>query len=222
MRYKIVPAQLLTLAMLAGAADASLAAASDTFDTDLAALREEWAAAAYEPHGAQARAAAFETVVAHAADLRAANPERVEAVAWEGIILSDYAGEVGALSAMKYAKAARDALLRAEKMNPTALAGGVYVSLGALYSKVPGGIVGFGDDARAAEYFQKALAVDADNIDNNFFYGDFLLSEGEYAKAAAVLEHALEAPPVEGRPIFDAGRREEIRALLATARGKAD
>jgi tetratricopeptide (TPR) repeat protein len=222
MRFKRIPAQLLTFAILAGAAGASLAAASGTFDTDLAALREQWAAAAYEPQSKQARADAFEAVVAHAAELRAANPERVEAVAWEGIILSDYAGEVGTFSAMKYAKAARDALHRAEKMDPTALAGGIYVSLGALYSKVPGGMVGFGDDTLAAEYFRKALAIDADNIDNNYFYGDFLLSQGEYARAADVLEHALAAPPVEGRPIFDAGRREEIRALLATARSKAD
>lgn len=220
MNRQKITVHLLGLALLGGAA-ASFGAAPAAFEAELAALREEWAAAAYEPRDKAARAAAFDAVVAHASELRAANPTRVEAVAWEGIILSDYAGEVGAMRAMKYAKAAREALHQAEKMDPTALDGGIYVSLGALYSKVPGGLMGFGDDALAAEYFHKALAVDPDNVDNNFFYGDFLLNQGEYAQAAAVLEHALEAPPVEGRPIFAAGRREEIRTLLATAESKA-
>jgi tetratricopeptide (TPR) repeat protein len=219
MRTRELFAGLLACALLGGAQYAA-AAASAGFDTELAALREEWAAATYTPNK-HARTAAFESVLGHAAAFSAANPQRVEAVAWEGIILSDYAGKVSPLSAMKYAKAARDALHRAEKMDPAALDGGIYVTLGALYSKVPGGIIGFGDDALAAEYFAKALAVDPDNIDNNYFYGDFLLSEGQPAKAAAVLEHALEAPPVEGRPIFDAGRRAEIRTLLAAARRKA-
>ena len=113
-----------------------------------------------------------------------------------------------------------DALDRAEKLDPTALEGGIYASLGALYSKVPGGFMGFGDDEIATEYFEKALAVDADTIDNNYFYGEFLLVQGDYARARSLLEHALAAPPVAERPVFDAGRRAEIRDLLAVARRK--
>ena len=124
------------------------------------------------------------------------------------------------MSAMKYAKAARAALERAKALDAAALDGGIYASLGALYSKVPGGIIGFGDDELAAEYFEKALAVDADNIDNNFFYGEFLLDQGDYARARTVLEHALAAPPIVERPLFDSGRRAEIRDLLAVAERK--
>ena len=43
------------------------------------------------------------------------------------------------------------------------------------------------DDDLAAEYFEKALEVDADNMDSNFFYGEFLLDQKRYADAAAVL-----------------------------------
>jgi Tfp pilus assembly protein PilF len=121
---------------------------------------------------------------------------------------------------MKYAKAARAALEQAERIEATALAGGIYASLGALYSKVPGGFIGFGDDKVAAQYFEKALAVDGDNIDNNYFYGEFLLDQGDYAHARGVLERALAAPTMADRPVFDAGRRAEIRALLAVAQRK--
>jgi tetratricopeptide (TPR) repeat protein len=196
-------------------------AAGTSFDEELAAVQRDWATAKYETPDKHARSAAFAAVADRASRLSSANPQRAEAAAWEGIVLSTYAGEVSALSAMKYAKAAREALERAERIDPAALHGGVYASLGALYSKVPGGLMGFGDDERAADYFRKALAVDPDNIDNNFFYGEFLLDRGEYAQAVTVLTHALEAPTVHDRPVFDAGRRAEIRGLLATAQRKA-
>lgn len=198
---------------------ASMPAYADEFGTDLAAIQSEWATANYQTTD-RARGEAFATLMDHAAQFRARYPERAEAQAWEGIVLSTYAGEVGAMSAMKVAKAARAALERAEKLDPTALAGGIYASLGALYSKVPGGFIGFGDDALAAQYFEKALAVDPDNIDNNYFYGEYLLDQGDYARARTVLEHALTAPTVVDRPVFDAGRREEIRALLTLAQRK--
>ena len=193
---------------------------ANSFDDGLAAIQNEWAAAKYQTADKAARNDAFLAVIEHAADFSAQHPDRAEALAWEGIVLSTYAGEVGAMSAMKYAKAARAALEKAEALDATALDGGVYASLGALYSKVPGGFIGFGDDQLAAQYFAKALAIDADNIDNNFFYGEFLLDQGDYAQARAVLEHALAAPPITERPVFDAGRRAEIRDLLDAARLK--
>jgi len=203
------------------AAFAAAPAFADDFSDGLAAIQQEWAIANYQTTDESARGDAFAALVEHAAAFREQYPARAEAVAWEGIVLSTYAGEVSALNAMKYAKAARVALDRAEKIDATALGGGIYASLGALYSKVPGGFMGFGDDERAAQYFEKALAIDPDNIDNNYFFGEFLLDQGEYARAHAVLEHALAAPTVTDRPVFDAGRRQEIRALLSTAERKA-
>lgn len=203
------------------AAFAAAPAFADDFSDGLAAIQQEWAVANYQTTDGPARSDAFAALVEHATTFSERYATRAEAVAWEGIVLSTYAGEVSALSAMKYAKAARVALDRAEKIDATALGGGIYASLGALYSKVPGGLMGFGDDERAAQYFEKALAIDPDNIDNNYFFGEFLLDQGEYARARTVLEHALAAPTVADRPVFDAGRRQEIRALLSTAERKA-
>jgi tetratricopeptide (TPR) repeat protein len=206
---------LAAIALLAGAP-----AFADDFGDGLTAVQNEWAVAKYQTTEKAARSDAFVALLKHADEFSAQYPDRAEALAWQGIILSTYAGEVGAMSAMKYAKAARTALERAEVLDGPALAGGVYASLGALYSKVPGGFIGFGDDELAAEYFQKALAVDRDNIDNNYFYGEFLLDQGDYAGARAALEHALAAPPVTDRPLFDSGRRAEIRSLLAVVSAK--
>jgi tetratricopeptide (TPR) repeat protein len=210
------------LTLIAAAVGAILTApvSADEFGDGLAAIQQEWAIANYETKDEKARDEAFAAVVEHAAAFREQHPQHAEALAWEGIVLSTYAGEVSAMSAMKYAKAARTALEGAERLDATALAGGIYASLGALYSKVPGGIIGFGDDKLAAQYFRKALAVSPDSIDNNYFYGEFLLDQGDYGRARTVLEHALAAPPVTDRPVFDAGRRQEIRTLLAVAERK--
>ena len=57
----------------------------------------------------------------------------------------------GPFGAMSLAKEARDVLTKAEALDPTVLDGSVYTSLGTLYFRVPGGLIGFGDKDRAAE-----------------------------------------------------------------------
>lgn len=219
MTIRRFPALFATI--LLAVAAAPVTAAESSFAAELAALQHEFDRASFQTTEKHARKAAFQALVEHATGLSARYRDHAEAVAWEGIVLSAFAGEVGAMSAMKYAKAARTALLEAERRQPECLEGGVLASLGALYSKVPGGFIGFGDDDLAAEYFAKAIAVDPDNIDSNFFYGEFLIDQGNYAEAVLVLNRALSAPAVAARPVFDNGRRREIKELLETAQRKA-
>jgi len=209
----LAAATLAAVGLFTGA----VAAEGTAFGDELLSIQREFDQASFSGLAGNDRKEAFAALVEHAADFSTRYPDRPEAVAWNGIVLSSYAGEVSAMSAMRYAKAARDALHKAESMAPEALHGGVYASLGALYSKVPGGLVGFGDDERAAEYFVRALAIDPENIDTNFFYGEFLLDQEDYTSAVRVLRRALAAPADESRPLFDAGRRAEIQVLLASA-----
>jgi tetratricopeptide (TPR) repeat protein len=208
------------LALFCVVATATVFARDATFEQELLSIQREWAAAKYQTDDSQVRRDAFAALVDRSAAFAEKYPSEVDAIAWDGIVLSTYAGAVSAFSAMKHAKAARQQLHRAESMDATALSGGVYASLGTLYFRVPGGIVGFGDDDLAEEYFRKALAVDSTNIDSNFLYGEFLADQGRFGDALMLLERALDAPPVAGRPVFDAGRRAEIRALIATVRSK--
>jgi Tfp pilus assembly protein PilF len=61
---------------------------------------------------------------------------------------------------------------------------------------------------------QKALAINPDGLDANFFFGDFLLDQGEPERARSYLQKVLEAPGRTGRDIADTGRREEARERL--------
>jgi len=111
-------------------------------------------------------------------------------------------------------------LLAAEKINPNALNGSIYTSLGSLYYKVPGWPIGFGDKKKAREYLEKALQLNPTGIDPNYFYADFLSGQGEYAKAVEYYKKALAAPARPGREDADAGRRQDVEEGLKTAEKK--
>ena len=116
---------------------------------------------------------------------------------------------------MDIAERARSAALAAAKIDDTALDAGAYTALGVLYYKVPGWPIGFGNDKTAKAYLDKALALAPQAMDTNYFYGDFMIEQGDKERARAYLEKALEAPPHPGHEDADAGRRIEIENDLA-------
>ena len=157
----------------------------------------------------------LEQLLAESAQLAARNPGNADVLIWYAIVESTYAGAKGGLGALKYVKNAKKTLEQALSINPNALSGSAYTSLGSLYYQVPGWPIGFGDDAKAQEFLKKGLAVNPDGIDPNYFYGDYLYRKGDADGAERYLRKALQAPPRPGRKLADEGRRGEINALLA-------
>jgi tetratricopeptide (TPR) repeat protein len=186
---------------------------------DVSHLQQRWAEINYQLEG-KTQLSAFDQLVAEANQLTTANPRAAEAWIWSGIIKSTYAGAKGGLGALALAKESKADLEQAMSLDPQALQGSAYTSLGALYYSVPGWPVGFGDDDRADELLSKALELNPDGIDSNYFYGSFLITEKRYADARRHLEKALQAAPRPGRELADAGRQDEIRAALADIAGK--
>ncbi len=122
--------------------------------------------------------------------------------------------------ALGLAKDARDSLELAIGRDPAALQGSAYTSLGTLYYKVPGWPIGFGSDKKARENLEKALLINPTGIDPNFFMGEFLFEQGEYAQSKAYLTTALAASDRPGRSVGDEGRRVEARTLLVKVEQK--
>lgn len=197
----------------------NLLIADEKLDASIASLQHEWAKANYNtPKDAQE--AAFRSLSEQAHQLTEKHANAPEALIWEGIANAGYAKAKGGLGALKIAEKARDLLLAAEKANPNALQGSAYTSLGSLYYKVPSWPIGFGDKKKARTYLEKALQINPDGIDPNFFYADFLSERGEYKKAIEFYEKALLAPARIGREDADAGRKAEVEAGLKTAKNK--
>jgi len=209
---------IMTLALLfAGGLGGALAAAEP--NGEITQLQERWAEVNYQLQG-KTQLTAFETLVQEAERIAAENPGSAAALIWSGIIKSSFAGAKGGLGAMKLAKASRADLERAMEIDADALQGSAYTSLGTLYFKVPGWPVGFGDEEKAEALLLKALAVNPEGIDPNYFYGDFLLEQKRYAEAEQALLKAQSAPRRQDRPLADAGRQEEIKLALLKVQEK--
>lgn len=187
------------------------AQASD--DSTLLSLQTRWAEVNYQLREKQQEAGFVELEQQAKAWIQAA-PESAAAHIWLGIIKSTHAGAAGGLSALGLAKEARKALETALQLDATALDGSAYASLGTLYYKVPGWPFGFGDDGKARQLLEKALAINPDGIDPNYFYADYWYEQGDYQQAAKYANKALQAAPRPQRPLADAERRKEIAALL--------
>lgn len=206
---------LLTALCLAGS---PMLATADVL-ADIVPLQQQWAQIRYQTPE-DARAKAFEALATEAERVTAANPGKAEALIWQGIILSTWAGAKGGLGALSLCKRAKASFEQAMAIDPAALQGSAYTSLGSLYYQVPGWPVGFGDDDKAEELLKQALALAPDGIDANYFYGDYLLEQERYAEAVNVLEHAAAAPARPGRELADSGRQSEIAAKLAEAKAE--
>lgn len=186
-------------------------------DEDVRALRSEWEQIKYQRPAAE-QEKAFGALAKTAGAVRAKHAGRAEPQIWYGIIVASYAGARGGLGALSLAKDAKKAFEQALEIDAGALDGSAYTSLGSLYYQVPGWPIGFGSDGKARELLQKALALNPDGIDPNYFFGDFLYRKGDYAGARDALQKALKAPPRPERALADQGRRKEIESLLAAMR----
>lgn len=192
-------------------------AAPAAFDAELLAIQTDWATANYSVPENQ-REAAFDKLLARAAAFSKQYPQRAEALIWEGIVLSTAAGVKGGLGALSLAKKSREKLEAALAIDANALDGSAWTSLGTLYHKVPGFPIGFGSNKKAREYLQKALQLNPDGIDPNYFYAEFLYDEDDHAGALQYLEKALKAPPRPGRASADEGRHQDIQKLMTKVR----
>ena len=199
-----------------------LLAASTVFageDDDIGRVRRAWEHAKYELPASEQQQA-LEKLSLQAEKVMNAHPASAEAAIWHGIVEASYAGAKGGLGALSAAKSARKSFEQALALDPNALQGSAYTSLGSLYYQVPGWPIGFGDDKKALELLRKGLALNPDGIDPNYFYGDYLFRTGDYDGAEAALGKALQAPPRADRQLADEGRRKQAQELLTKVREK--
>jgi tetratricopeptide (TPR) repeat protein len=194
-RSKKLLASALFLAAALSSAPA-LAADNPAMDASVARVEHEWERIKYQIKDPRVQHAQIEVLARDAAAVAARYPGRAEPLIWQGIAQSEQAAMSNGLSALADAKASRRTFELAYKLDRTALEAGAPTSLGTLYYRVPGFPIGFGDKAKARQYLIEAVTIAPDSMDANYFYGDFLIAQGEYAAAGKVLQHALASPPI--------------------------
>lgn len=187
--------------------------------TDIAPLQHGWAQINYSV-AEDDREKAFAALLTQADAVVAAHAGEAEPLIWRGIIKSSYAGAKGGLGALSVAESSKADFEAAMALNDQALQGSAFTSLGVLYSKVPGWPIGFGSSKKAKELLEKALQLNPQGIDPNYFYAEFLFEKRDYKEALRYLENAKKAPARPGREDADVGRQQDIALLDARLQKK--
>lgn len=183
-------------------------------DKEIESLRQAWAVAKYQtPKNKQLNE--YESLIKTAEQYQKRFPTNPGILTWYGTILSSYSAAKGGMGALPYVKKARALLEQAIKINSRVENGFAHSVLGAVYARVPGWPIAFGNDKQARIHLQTALKMNPRGIDANYYYGDFLIEEGEYEAAKQHLDIANRAPIRAGYEIQDRGRKHEIAQSLA-------
>lgn len=209
--YRLVAAlaAAFTFATAAGASP------NPAMDAAVQRINDQWAHIRYEVRDRDKQYRQLDELAVQAARVVAQYPGRAEPLLWQGIVVSEEAARATMFAQLGLARSAREILEKAQAIDPSIADGGVKMSLGVLYYRVPGFPIGFGSTAKARSLLESALKQDPAGLDNNFFYADFLNDEGHPAQAKVYVLRGLQAPVSSQRPVWDAGRRAEMRALLA-------
>ncbi|MFD2190700.1 hypothetical protein [Pistricoccus aurantiacus] len=188
-------------------------AACHAQDSELFALKNRWEYITTQTPENK-RADALGELAEDAKALAKTYPNNARVLVWQGIVLASQARAKGGVGALGLAKEARASLEQAIRLDPQGNVGSAYVTLGALYDRVPGWPLGFGDDDQAERMFEKALRIRPAGIDVNYYYAVFLQDEGRLAEARQHARRAVEGEARAGRETSDEALRQEARRLL--------
>jgi len=185
-------------------------------------IESEWARIRYSVAKEQ-QEMEFSHLLATVETFQVEHPKQAELIIQKAIVVATNAENVAPLDALDAIHEARDLLLQAIKLNPNALQGAAYVTLGTLYYRVPAWPIAYGDDDKAQQLLENALAINANTIDANYFYADFLVAQGKQGQALKHFNRALNVPVRESQILADtrlqALAQEAIDELGAKEKG---
>ena len=200
------------LAVLLVAA-ATAPAGAQTVDETLLDIENRWAVALYAS-SEQEKEVALTKLLRDVRAFAASHSHNPEAVAWHGIIARECTRAQCRSRSRKFNKEARDALLKAEALDPYALGGRIYANLGALYSQTSSAFGGFGSQVKGIGYLWRAIIIDPHGLESNYLYAELLVGENNLDEARQVLLKASATPVRPSHLLADRGRQQEILALL--------
>jgi len=204
--------KILTLALLLLSSQLT----AGNYDTSITEIERSWAQTYYDTDKDQ-QPHQYKQLLLHINRLNATYPDHAELLIWQAITLATHAEQENGFNALSSIHKAKDLLLKAISINPQAMDGSAFVTLGSLYSMVPGWPIAFGSDEKAEQALKKALSINPQGIDSNYFYGEFLLSHNQPHQARNFFQTAINAPIRKTQEFADTQLKNEARLGLASA-----
>lgn len=173
---------------------------ADALELAVQKIESEWAHIHYKVVK-EKQEGAFKRLLAEVNNLNAQYPDQAELIIQQAIIVATNADNIDPFSALQAIHQARDLLLQAIELDPNASEGAAFVTLGSLYYRVPSWPIAYGDNEKAQKMLKKALAINPNTIDANYFYGEFLVTRGKQKEAMTYFKRAI-AIPVRATQVF--------------------
>jgi tetratricopeptide (TPR) repeat protein len=189
---------------------------AENLNASLQNIESEWASIYYSTPK-QKQEAAYRRLLDKTINLSKQFPGNAEPFIWEAIVMATNADNQNPVSALEAVHDARDLLLKAIEINPQAMNGSAYVTLGTLYYMTPKWPIAFGDDATAKEMLQTALKINPNGIDANYFYANYLLLNNELIEAEKYFKRAIAIPARAEQNFADTKLKEEAKLALKQA-----
>lgn len=186
---------------------------AENLNESLQGIENEWASIYYKIPK-QKRGTEYRQLLERTIKLSKQHPKNAEPIIWEAIVKATNADHQDAVSALKAIHEARDLLIKAIAINPQAMSGSAYVTLGTLYYLAPKWPLGFGNEESAKKMLQTALDINPNGIDSNYFYGDFLLSINKLNEAEKYFKRAIVIPARAEQHYADNQLKEEAKLAL--------
>ena len=195
----------------------SVALAEPSADELAKTLNDEWEAIFYTQPADQ-QAVQFKALLPRIREFKAKFPNRAEPLVIEAVTLCTLVAAEWSFSALGDIENATDLLLKSMELDPNAMEAAAYIALGNLYYRLPGGPLSFGDDDLARQYLESAVKYYPNEVDANYFLGDYWLGEEDYGKALVYLEKADKAKIRKEHILADTRTKAETRNALEAAR----
>jgi tetratricopeptide (TPR) repeat protein len=176
-------------------------------------IESEWASIYYSTPK-QKQGPAYSRLLDKTINLSRQFPGNAEPLIWEAIVKATNADHQDPVSALEAVHEARDLLVKAIEINPQAMSGSAYVTLGTLYYLTPKWPIAFGDDATAKKMLQTALKINPNGIDANYFYANYLLLNNDLEEAEKYFKRAIAAPTRTEQLYADNRLKDEARVAL--------
>lgn len=180
----------------------------------IAGLESAWAQVYYQNDEAQQQQKLPE-LLKKAEALAERYPQAAEPKIWQATIMITNAGVQSSINALSTLSMAKNLLEQAIQLNPLALDGSAYLTLGVLYYKVPPWPVSFGDNLMAENMLKTSLKINPNGLDANYFYGDFLLEQDRASEAAEHFRRALQTSVRPNQSLADMELHNAARQSLA-------
>lgn len=190
---------------------------AENLNDSLQSIESEWASIYYSTPK-QHQGAAYNRLLDKTINLSRQFPGNAEPFIWEAIVKATNADHQDPVSALEAVHEARDLLLKAIRINPQAMNGAAYVTLGTLYYMTPKWPIAFGDDATAKKMLQTALKINPNGIDSNYFYANYLLLNDNLKEAEKYYERAIAVPARTEQLYADNQLKEEAKLALKQTR----